>query len=84
MSTVVLISSKWKKLNVIYIGRSGSRKAWRKMELGRGSQQVLWDLDIRSTEICTQCGWVSKGGRMSVEGFSKAAECGKGNCTFTG
>lgn len=54
------------------------------MELGRGSQQVLWDLDIRSTEICTQCGWVSKGGRMSVEGFSKAAECGKGNCTFTG
>lgn len=54
------------------------------MELRRGSQQVLWDLDIRSTEVCTQCVWVSKGGRVGVEDFFKAAECGNGSCTFTG
>lgn len=84
LRTVVLISSEWKKLSVIYKGRSGSRKAWRKMELGRGSRQVLWDLDVRGTEVRTQCGWVSKGGRVGVEDFLKAAECGNGNCTFTG
>lgn len=54
------------------------------MELRRGSQQVLWDLDIRSTEVCKQCVWVSKGGWVGVEDSLKAAECGNGNWTFTG